>query len=661
MSQRISPPPTCCECAQRCCSLPRLPVRLWPMPPRKTLLPSALTALHTFVWNAKVYHSAIPMLKSHRAVALHDLPPGRGGAKSSGGAASVPTPVSTKPPAQSAAQKKSAVASAAGPPAASAAASASVAAASSDAAAQALSSLVASFAAPVMCEKHISEKIDYFCISCYDAACAKCVITDHRGEDHEVGASDTASDAVRGCVAEDVANMLVHKKEMEAVLASVHNRMAGVRTAQAAALQTLNARFDALADAVAARRAELAAEVATHCKARLKALEAQAYSIDVLLGHAEMATAGGDRLLNFCSTAQIFAGAADVNERFRALLNEKAQEPTAPVVETALVFTGALDDAIQRIKCFDPLRVTDLGLTHVRIEDAHSAAAIRLAGQTISVPLTTTPPTAETLDRGAFLDILARRMRVSDASGHPDVVCEFAVETDTKQSKQLVLRITWRRAADGVRNKTLSLSLIAPNGQSLDKQVELVLHEPKVEFSPLLYSPRGNVNIAAPFRRVKGDYNTYCYNSAYMYGQEEMKEGVWTWYFKIYEGYNTVNVGCAWTPLQHTTADRFAGISQWSGYSQRFFMSSNGYSNTSTQCAQLIKKNGIVVGFELNLKTGKMQVRAEPGEAAAAAEAAAAPDSCIEFDTGLAGKTVVVYAAFQGQFDVELLDLKRIG
>jgi hypothetical protein len=152
------------------------------------------------------------------------------------------------------------------------------------------------FATAPRCPRHPGDALDMFCdgegCPARGPICVRCAVTGHaKSPPHSVkSATDVAAAKSAELGASLAATVAVHDK-VAALRTGVDAKKATVAANYKTSAAAVASTFDGLAAALAARRAALEAELATHRDAKLKCLDLEARSIDMITGHVAAAGA----------------------------------------------------------------------------------------------------------------------------------------------------------------------------------------------------------------------------------------------------------------------------------------------------------------------------------------------------------------------------------
>jgi hypothetical protein len=188
------------------------------------------------------------------------------------------------------------------------------------------------FASALRCPKHPTDTLDMHCdgegCPAPGPICMRCAVTAHaQSPPHSVKPAADVAAAKSAELSASLAAMAALLAKVAALRAGIDARKAAVAANHKSSSAALAKTFDGLAAALVARRAALEAELATHRDAKLKCLDLEARSIDVITGHVSAAraatetaraacgdTAGGDACSAGgsagCATGRVRGGAS---------------------------------------------------------------------------------------------------------------------------------------------------------------------------------------------------------------------------------------------------------------------------------------------------------------------------------------------------------------
>jgi hypothetical protein len=199
------------------------------------------------------------------------------------------------------------------------------------------------FASAPRCQMHPSDILDMYCdgeaCPAPGPICMRCAVTAHaKSPPHSVHSAADVAAAKSAELGASLAAMAALHAKVAALRAGIDARKATVvanhQTSSAAVAST----FDGLAAALAARRSALETELATHRDAKLKCLDLEARSIDMITGHVAAASAATETARSACGDAELVVMHAQLAARLAALQAECEAELALQRTPTVLQF-----------------------------------------------------------------------------------------------------------------------------------------------------------------------------------------------------------------------------------------------------------------------------------------------------------------------------------
>jgi hypothetical protein len=243
------------------------------------------------------------------------------------------------------------------------------------------------------CAKHPGDALDMVCDGDHCPApgliCLRCAVTEHaKDPPHRVKPVAEVAVAMSGELGASLAATADAHAKLLALRAGVDTAKAAVLAHHATAAAALATAFNGIVAAANARRAILAAELATHRDAKVKCLDLEARSIDVITGHIDAARAATEIARTACGDAELVAMHGQLSSRLAALQAECAAEMalrrTRTVLDFACASAGELRTAIGAAGIVDAhgLRAAD-----VQLDPAAAMPAMWPWGQPVTLTL----------------------------------------------------------------------------------------------------------------------------------------------------------------------------------------------------------------------------------------------------------------------------------
>jgi DNA-binding beta-propeller fold protein YncE len=243
------------------------------------------------------------------------------------------------------------------------------------------------------CAKHPGDALDMVCdgerCPAPGLICVRCGLTEHaKDPPHRVKPAAEVAAAMSAELGASLAATADAHAKLLTLRAGVDIAKRAVQAHHAGAAAALAATFDGIVAAANARRAELAAELATHRVAKLKCLDLEARSIDVITGHIGAARVATEIARTACGDAELVTMHSQLSSRLAALQAECAAEVALGRTHTVLDFACA--SARELCTAIDAAGSVDahgLCAGYVQLDPATAVPAMWPWGQPVTLTL----------------------------------------------------------------------------------------------------------------------------------------------------------------------------------------------------------------------------------------------------------------------------------
>jgi DNA-binding beta-propeller fold protein YncE len=243
------------------------------------------------------------------------------------------------------------------------------------------------------CGTHPSDALDMVCDGRHcptpGLICVRCGLIEHADKPpHRVRPVAEVAAAMSGELGASLAATADAHAKLLTLRAGVDAAKESVQAHHAAAASALATAFDSIVAAANARRAELAAELATHRDAKLKCLDLEARSIDVITGHIDAARVATEIARTACGDTELVAMHGQLSSRLAALQAECAAEVALRRTHTVLDFACAsVGELCAAIAAAGSVGAHGLRAADVKLDPAAALPAALPWGQPVTLTL----------------------------------------------------------------------------------------------------------------------------------------------------------------------------------------------------------------------------------------------------------------------------------